>query len=53
MKWGGAEILIQGQLISHPFPGGIFDKTISMTNSGILYRLDIDWIVVYFCVSFS
>ena len=53
MKWGGAEILIQGQLISHPFSGGIFDKTISMTNSGILYRLDIDWIVVYFCVSFS
>ena len=39
--WGGAESLIQGQLKLHPFPGRNLAKAISMTNSGMLYRLDI------------
>ena len=31
----GLEILIQDQLKSHPFPGGILTEAISMTHSGI------------------
>ena len=36
-----AESLIQDQLKSHSFPGGILAEAISMTHSGMLYRLDI------------
>ena len=39
--WGKAESFIQGQVKSHPFPGGILAEAISMTHSGMLYRLDI------------
>ena len=37
----GLENLIQGQLKSHPFSGGILAEAIRMTNSCILYRVDI------------
>ena len=37
-EWWGH---IQDQLKLHPFPGGILAKAISMTHSGMLYRLDI------------
>ena len=39
--YGGAEILIQGQLKSHLFPAWILAKAISMTYSGMLYGLGI------------
>ena len=44
--WDGVESFPQGQLKPHPFPGGILAKAISMTHSGMLYRLDIS--VFYF-----
>ena len=45
--WGGAESLIQGQLKVHPFPAGILVEAISMTHSGMLYRLDISTFYFY------
>ena len=45
--WGGAEILIKGQLKSHLFPVRNLAETISMTNSGMLYRLDISTVYFY------
>ena len=39
--WGGAESLIKDQLKSHPFLAEILAEAISMTNSGMFYRLDI------------
>ena len=44
--WDGVESLPQGQLKLHPFPGEILAKAISMTHSGMSYRLDIS--VFYF-----
>ena len=41
LGWDGAESRIQGQLISHPFPGGISAKAISITHSDMLHRPDI------------
>ena len=38
---GEAESLSQDQLKSDLFPGGILTEAISMTRSGILYRLNI------------
>ena len=39
--WGGEESLIYGQLMSHLFPAGILAEAVSVTHSGMLYRLDI------------
>ena len=44
---GGEEGLIQDQLKSQPFPGGILAEAISMTHSGMLYRLDISRFYFY------
>ena len=47
LGWDGAESRIQGQLISHPFPGGISAKAISITHSGMLHRPDISTFYFY------
>ena len=45
--WGRAESLIHGQLKSHPFPDEILAEAISMTHSGMLYRLVISTFYLY------
>ena len=49
----GLENLIQGQLKSHPFPGGILAEAISMTHSVILYQMDISTFYFYEPLSFQ
>ena len=43
---GGGPV-IQRLMKSHPFPGGILDKSISMTHSGMQHRLDISTFYFY------
>ena len=47
-RWlGGAESLILDQLKPHLFPAEILADVISMTHSGMLYRLDISTFYFY------
>ena len=45
--WDGTESLIQSQPKSHLFPAEILAKAVSMTHSGMLYRLDISTFSFY------
>ena len=49
----GLESVIQGRLKSHPFPGGILAEAISMTHSGMLFRLHISTFYFYEPLQFN
>ena len=43
--WGGAERFIQDQLKSPPLPGGVLAEPMSMTHSGMLYKMDYELVL--------
>ena len=49
----GLEILIQGQLKSHPFPGGILTEAIRMTHSGIFVSTGYCYVLFLWAIAVS